>query len=394
MKKALIILASVLSVILVLGLGASLFLNASSLKRIDSLKEEVRELKTSLYGEEGEDEYGETVEDGVKIAEEYEIRSTLPISDAYKSGDRSALSDKEKETLDMASEVLDEIIKDGMSDYEKEEAVYLWMTNNLQNDEGLLPVIPTTQDDSDNPYGVLKYHNAVCVGYATTFRLFMQMLDIDCMVVHSNDRSHTWDLVKLGDGWYHTDIYSDVGIGNYSHFNRTDDMVALEQEWDTDFYPSADSYEYCYVCLVARDGEDIYDFPRLLREAIDSHETILSLKYTKDAAYIRTDILDQMASQIQDKLYASVEYSSMYMDYNTLPLDGGFIFAVNMNYYDDEDPDYPDTINEKDLEKIDKAIEGSFGDLTVREDWKDGWNENDGVFKNSYDGNGVTKVGP
>ena len=141
-------------------------------------------------------------EDDVVIAEDYTILSTLPISDAYRSGDRSALTDKQKETLDMASEVLDQIITEGMDDYAKEEAVYLWMTKNLAADSGLLLVIPSTHADCDNPYGVLKFHNAVCVGYATTFRLFMQMLGIPCMVVHNSERYHSWDLVQLDGGWY------------------------------------------------------------------------------------------------------------------------------------------------------------------------------------------------
>ena len=387
MKKALLVLASIVSVILVLGLGASLYLNVAALKRVDSLKEEIAELKENF----GYEDYGETTEDGVKIAGEYKIESTLPISDAYKSGDRSTLSDKEKETLDMASKVLEEMIEDGMSDYEKEEAVYLWMTKNLQNDEGLLPVIPTTEEDSDNPYGVLKYHNAVCVGYATTFRLFMQMLDIDCMVVHNSERFHTWDLVKIGDGWYHTDIYSDAGSGNYAHFNRTDAMVMTEQDWDTEYFPASDSYEYCYVCRVAKDAKDVYEFPATLREAVDARENVLSLKYDLETSETEAAILDQMASQIQDKLYSTEELGNIYMDYNWLPVDDGFIFAINLNYVDEDDPDYTDVIDEDDYEKIDQAVEDAFGDLTVNEEWDKDW-ETGEVWE--YDGAEVTKVGP
>ena len=43
----------------------------------------------------------------------------------------------------MAKKVLDEIITDGMSDYEKELAVYNWMVKNIKNDSGMMSVIPT-----------------------------------------------------------------------------------------------------------------------------------------------------------------------------------------------------------------------------------------------------------
>ena len=49
-------------------------------------------------------------ENDVCIAGAYIIKSTEKISDAYKSGDRSGLTDKEKETLDMAEKVIKEVI--------------------------------------------------------------------------------------------------------------------------------------------------------------------------------------------------------------------------------------------------------------------------------------------
>ena len=200
----------------------------------------VKALEESAGGEETEDV---AQENDVTVGGEYVIKATTQISDAYKSGNASNLSDKDKETLGMAKSVLDEIITDGMSDYEKELAVYKWMTANIGFDSGSMTAIP--EDESkpvDNPNGVLKNHEAVCVGYATTFRLFMQMLGIDCMVVHDSHLSHSWDLVKLDGQWYHTDIYSDAGSGegNFSHFNLNDETMMSSQEWNTDFFPAAD----------------------------------------------------------------------------------------------------------------------------------------------------------
>ena len=143
----------------------------------------------SYIAEQKKEENPETTEDYVKIADNYEIKPTTNISDAYKSGDTSKLTDKEKETLDMAKKAIKDMkITDSMSDFEKEKAVYDWMTKKLQQDSGALTVIPSTQEDCDNPYGVLKYHNAVCVGYATTFRMFMQMMGIECKVEHNTEK--------------------------------------------------------------------------------------------------------------------------------------------------------------------------------------------------------------
>ena len=201
---------AVVAVVLTAGVVGSTTLSAFNLATLKS-----------YIATQNEDQNEETTEDYVTIAEQYEIKPTTNISDAYKSGDTSKLTDREKETLDMAKDALKEMkIKDGMSDFEKEKAVYDWMTSSLQYDSGALTVIPSTQEDCDNPYGVLKYHNAVCVGYATTFRMFMQMMDIECMVEHNTEKYHSWDLVKIDGDWYITDIYSDQGNGNYAHFNK------------------------------------------------------------------------------------------------------------------------------------------------------------------------------
>ena len=73
----------------------------------------------SYIAEQKKEENPETTEDYVKIADNYEIKPTTNISDAYKSGDTSKLTDKEKETLDMAKKAIKDMkITDSMSDFE------------------------------------------------------------------------------------------------------------------------------------------------------------------------------------------------------------------------------------------------------------------------------------
>ena len=141
--------ATVLAVVLVVAILCSLCASLYSAKGIYDLKTEANAAQ-------------ETTEDNVKIMNgEYEILSTTQISDAYKSGNTSGLSKKDQETLEMAKAVLEEVITDDMTTaYDKEKAIYDWMTSKLNYDTGVLQVIPQTSADCDNPYGVLKYHNA------------------------------------------------------------------------------------------------------------------------------------------------------------------------------------------------------------------------------------------
>lgn len=328
--------------------------------------------------EEVDENIDETKENDVTIADQYKIISTEHISDAYKSGDSTSLNDKDKETLDMAAKVIDEIITDNMTAYEKETAVYDWMTHKLQSDNGLLTVIPTTQADSDNPYGVLKYHNAICVGYATTFRLFMQMLDIPCKVVHNNDLFHSWNLVQLDGDWYHTDIYADAGKGSYFNFNLTDNMRSREQSWDTSYFPAATSLKYNIAYQIAQEATDIYDMPQQLRAALDEGENILSLKYGSSITEYEAQLSVNMIEQIQSMIWSVPEYENVYMNYSWNPVDDGFLFAV----YIQNNSDKNIIIKDEDQERVSNIIGEAFNDFGFGESsWEtegdsENWEEN------------------
>ena len=386
-KKAAIIVSAV-SLVLAAAMGVSAFLSfqnykalsaqmegastqmTSVMSQIDGMREEVRtrvdlvqanvdSLRENL---EKKDEPEETREDDVTIASEYVIRSTTQISDAYKSGDSASLSDKDKETLDMASAVLKQIITDKMSDYDKELAVYDWMTANLENDPGLLPVVPTTQEDCDNPYGVLKYHNAVCVGYATTFRLFMQMLDIPCMVVHNTELFHSWDLVQLNGHWYHTDIYSDAGKPSHSHFNRTDIMQQMDQTWDTSFFPKSDSTEDCYAAKNAVEEKDVYKIPAEVRRMLDEKINYLAFRIPREADNHSALVLETLLNRIQDTVAYNTgsDCGTVDMSWQWLQLDKNYVVSivVNSSNTEDDQPDLP----EEDLNRIEHVMEEIFGD--------------------------------
>ena len=307
-------------------------------------------------------------ENDVTIGSEYVIRATTQISDAYKSGDTSKLSDKDKETLDMAKKVLDEIITDGMSDYEKELAVYKWMCENIGFDDGSLAVIPD-EDDAvvDNPHGVLQNHKAVCVGYATTFRLFMQMLDIDCMVVHDSYLSHTWDLVKLDGEWYHTDIYSDADSkGNFAHFNLDDNSMINMQEWNTDFFPAAEGYKYNYAYMNRVECRDIYSIPEQVRAAIDAKNSVVSLDMGKDMSDDAFTVIELIMEQIQNAVAGDSRIMNLYWSWLNTE-DGDNIFTVYISYYSDddnngEDPDI-NGLDDETQQKINDAVSKYFGDI-------------------------------
>ena len=332
--------------VLVVGMGASITLSAVMFNKVSGLK-------TSVDSTLAKDE-DVAQEDDVVIADEYTIKSTKNISDAYKEGRENSLSKEDKDTLDMAKKVLDEIITDGMSDYEKELAVYNWMVKNIKNDSGMMSVIPTSGQNAATPNGVLKSKTAVCVGYATTFRLFMQMMDIECKVVHTTDRIHSWDEVKLDGEWYHTDIYSDAGSPNYSHFNMNDKECSDNYEWNTDFFPAATGTKYNYAVV---NNEKLYKLPKKIKKAIEDKKYFLAYNLGQDVDDEKVSIINAIVQSISSYVTDSYNLSANLIDADN----GDKVMAVYISSYNDTSA--MDNLSDKVTEKINKAVDKAFSDF-------------------------------
>lgn len=294
-------------------------------------------------------------EDDVEIAGEYMIKSTLPISDAYKSGDTSKLSDSDKETLDMAKEVIDEVITEEMTPFEKELAIYQFLIRGMKNSTGILTVINTGVGEYYTPHDVLKYRSAVCVGYATTFRMFMQMLDIDCMVVHSTGLGHSWDLVKLDGEWYHTDCYMDSDTSGFENFNMTDEECAnMGHEWNQDFFPAADGNKFNYMLSVAEEIKDIYAVPKWVMEAVKEKKTAISCTFKKEITKDDEDLALYLVNEVQNNLENTDKFdaSHKWMQNDV----GQYVLCFYFQYIEN----VGDSLDEETRQKIDEKVYNTF----------------------------------
>lgn len=176
---------------------------------------------------------------------------------AYQSGDESALSEINRSILDAAKDVITSEITDDMSDYEKELAIHDYITGWSSFDYGVFGRSGSDElaDGSHTPYGVLIDRSAMCHGYSSTFQLFMDMLDIECMTVFGtpsgNGVQHSWNMVRLDGEWYCVDCAWDDPIGGspcHTYFNVTSDYLRSGSihRWDESSVPEATGTTYAY----------------------------------------------------------------------------------------------------------------------------------------------------
>ena len=336
---------------------------------------------------------GDYIEDGYVIEGGYEIISTTAISDAYlagdTSGDSSGLTDTEKETLQMAVAVLDEVVTEDMTLVEKEEAIYNWIFDNVSIGSSTVISATAATDDNYTPHGVLKGKKAVCVGFATTFRLLMNMVGADVHIVHNE--YHSWDLVQLDDGgWYHVDLYSDVsGPARYANFNMTDSMATMSHEWEGSSLPAANQTTYCAANMFKEELDSLYDLPASVASIVESGNSESAFySFDEDANDELLAVGEKMVSSISEAVMMmgySMDISGYWYDLG----DNEYVLHVMVTNYSDGYSESGDaSLSDDVLEKIQNSVSDAF-DVDISEyesyDSYDVYTDSDGeVLKEVY----------
>jgi len=157
---------------------------------------------------------------------------------------------KNEVVQEKAEEIIRTYIKPGMTEYDKEKVLHDYIVNHSQYDyENLMN--NTIPHDSFTPYGILILGRGVCQGYAEAFELLGKKAGLECQVVIGKAygvnqwSGHAWNIVKIGDRYYHLDVTFDDpvikggnGILRYNYYNLTDTEITKDHKWDRSAYPA------------------------------------------------------------------------------------------------------------------------------------------------------------
>lgn len=182
--------------------------------------------------------------------EDMSIYDTSAIRAAWEKADPAGLSDADRAVYDAARRILDDILQEGMTDLEKERAVYDWLVNDVNYDWRHQDIMAETPRTSYQPYGGLVDRTAVCLGYAASFQLLMDLTGVECITVvgacFNSEGDHAWNMVRLDGNWYCVDVTWDANgresLGDsyeWQYFNITSDEMAKNHQWDYANTPEA-----------------------------------------------------------------------------------------------------------------------------------------------------------
>ena len=180
---------------------------------------------------------------------------------AWNAGDWSQLHTRDREILDTCDSVIQSLISADMPEYDKELAIHDWMIDWASYDSDTLNHQQNAQPnpDHDNPYGFLIGKKGICLGYTSTFQLFMDMLGIECITVHGTAHNgaeeHAWNMVNLDGEWYCVDVTWDDPTTHTSvsrmtahmYFNVTSEYLrGRDHQWDESAVSEATATTYAW----------------------------------------------------------------------------------------------------------------------------------------------------
>lgn len=303
--------------------------------------------------------------ENIKLDNETEIVSTKAISDAYLSGDDSELKDDEKELLEEAKKVVTEIIKDGMSDYDKEKAIYDWMFDNLKDADNATEYddVATDDDIEKDPntiLGALKGKTIRSTVCSMTFRLLANMAGLDCMVVHDSSKYYTWNICKVEDGWYNVDCFTDLTGVRYYSFNFNEEAAQSIYGNTSDSqsnFPKANGTKYDYFVANAQKVDKADATIDSLKKMFDKgDDAILIFAMSKDSKESEklTYVLEGIASRLRSSAeeWSAANVSTFVKDDTT----------YNVFKFDNPDDALNSSEYEFNTEKIDKLLNDAFGE--------------------------------
>ena len=251
-------------------------------------QEDIKDLNTYIEGFYGNVDQFQI--SGFKFISRSKVTLSCTVSDNYyieqklmKGLDIPKDREKAEKTADKCRKILKKI--KGKSDYEKEKWIHNYLVKNIVY--GYPDGDKATDGDAFTTYGALVRGKCVCNGYAEAMKLLCDLSGIDCKMITgtAGGENHAWNLVKLEDQWYHTDVTWDdpspdvKGRVLYTYFNVEETAIDKSHSWDDEWYLTADGKKYNYFRQTGKYCKKYRDFRKRCEDELEEKGSPKNLQY-------------------------------------------------------------------------------------------------------------------
>ena len=223
--------------------------------------------------------------------------------------------------------ILADIIKPYMNDHEKVMAVHNYIVSNGKYDENKLYY---------SDYDLLTEGTSVCNGYALLTYNMLSKLNIPVKLISGTGggEAHIWNMVKLGDYWFHLDTtwddpQPDIGTISYSYYMLTEKEITKDHTIDENQdIPKSNKKYYDYLKelsfdkLLVETGLDMYDeknsakneseLINILKRKISHHPLRISVRFDKSIS--QDSINNAMSQLLMNDYIFQIDYSPIISD--------------------------------------------------------------------------------
>ena len=259
---------------------------------------------------------------------------------------------QKKEIYLKANQVIDEIIKPGMTDYEKTVAIWEYLEKNTvyeieayeyakQNNFSMEGA--TGFENTFNTYGILCNGKGVCQSYAYTFKLLAHTCGIesDVVVGTMNNVDHAWNAIKIDGKWYMIDTTNNINAIAipYWVFQTSSDFIEgvgyrFSDEFVTgydysDYLNSSIEQDYYTLnSLMPKTNKECGEMLAELWHNRKNDEEVAAVKYKLTSQLAYDSVMQAFLDEIKKKGHSSAELSDW-----MLGTTEGMVVVANMNYY-------------------------------------------------------------
>ena len=222
--------------------------------------------------------------------------STLKLS--YIVNSKEQLDEKNKQLEQEIERIIAENVTDEMTEFEKEVALHdaLVKQVNYYKYENIneIPGIKHTA------YGALVQHEAVCDGYSKAFKLLLEKVGIENIIIHgvSDNVAHAWNVVDIAGEYYHVDVTSDKinepkKYAIHTYFNLSDEQISkthnINEEFNT---PKCNYSKYEYYNKKGYYISEQDSLYHKLKEIVTKQKKSSILEIKVDEKYTARNIID------------------------------------------------------------------------------------------------------
>ena len=138
----------------------------------------------------------------------------------------------------LAEQIIDREVNDSMTQRQKAEALYTYLTGNVKYDQRYYSDRNNMPYDSQTAIGALRDNLAICGGYSLALKLLFEKVGIPCYYVTGSyyRENHMWCIAYLDGEWLWFDATSDRGASPEFGFRRyaLKELDTTKYRWEQD----------------------------------------------------------------------------------------------------------------------------------------------------------------